>query len=102
MLAILDFGRAIYAYSVVSNCAREGARYASVAPDDTAGILDTARGAGIALDPAQLSVVVSQPTSDTIRVSVAYSFSLITPFVASATGRNPIVLTSASTMYIGY
>jgi Flp pilus assembly protein TadG len=102
MLAILDFGRAIYAYSVVSNCAREGARYASVAPDDTAGILNTARGAGIALDPAQLSVVVSQPTSDTVRVSVRYSFALITPFVASATGRSPIVLTSASTMYIGY
>lgn len=102
LLAILDFGRAIYAYSVISNCAREGARYGSVTPLDTTGIEDVTRNAAVLWDRDELTVLVEHPTEDTVRVAVSFNFRLITPLVAEATGRNPIVLSSTATMYTGY
>lgn len=36
LLGVFDFGRAFYAYNAISNAAREGARYGTVCPYDTA------------------------------------------------------------------
>ena len=106
LLAILDLGRAIYAYSVISNSAREAARYGTIAPADSSGIEGVARGAAgeeVGLDPTELTVQVDwQPAVDTIRVTVSYNFRLITPLVASATGRSTLNLESTATMYLGY
>jgi len=102
LFSILDLGRGIYAYSVVSNSAREGARYGTIAPTDVAGIENATRNAAIALNPDELTVQVALPTDDTIRVSVTFNFRLVTPLVAQAAGLNPLVLHSTATMYTGY
>jgi hypothetical protein len=102
VLAILDFGRVVYASHVVANCACEGARFGKVHPSDTAGIITVARDRGIGLDRTQITATVSYPTDTTIRVDVQYTFRLITPLIASVLGKDSFVLHSASTMYLGY
>jgi Flp pilus assembly protein TadG len=112
VIAILDFGRAIYAYSVVANCAREGARVGIILADyddnlseaDLAAvearIKDTA--VAISIDPSRLTINVTEPTSDTVRVEVDYVFDLLTPLVARVLGRSSLVLGTQATMYTGY
>jgi Flp pilus assembly protein TadG len=102
ILSMLDMGRAVYAYSTVANAAREGARYGTISPSDSAGITARAQAAAVALDPSQLTVNVDWPTSDTVRVQVSYNFQLLTPLVSDAAGMGAISLASTATMYTGY
>ncbi len=102
IMGILDLGRALYAYSVVANSAREGARYGSTAPTDDSGVIAVARAAAVGLDPAQLNVTVSHPGGNSVHVQVAYTFRLVTPLVGQVLGGGAILLSSASTMYTGY
>jgi Flp pilus assembly protein TadG len=101
VLAILDFGRIVYASHVVANCACEGARYGKTHPADTENIITVTRNTGIGLDPSLMTVTVSKPTEDNLRVEVHYTFRLITPF-ANVLGRDSFDLHSVSTMYLGY
>ncbi len=107
VIAILDFGRAIYAYSVVSNCAREGARYGVVwqydedKTDIVADITDMVEARAVGLDRTQLSVTVTT-TTDTVQVLVSYNFKLITPLVANVIGGGSLTLATSATMYTGY
>jgi len=101
IIGILDFGRAVYAYSVVANCAREGARYAITAPDDHTGIADVVQSRAVGLDPSQLTVVVANEES-AVRVSVSYNFELITPLITDVLGSGSLTLASSATMYTGY
>jgi Flp pilus assembly protein TadG len=107
VIAILDFGRAIYAYSVVSNCAREGARYGVVWPYDedktdiVTDITDVVEDRAVGLDRTQLSVTVTT-TTDTVQVLVSYNFKLITPLVANVIGGGSLTLATSATMYTGY
>lgn len=98
LMGVFDLGRGIYAYNVVSNAAREGARYGSTYPTDTAGIQSRARANTVALDPAQITVT-SQCSPDcevgsTVVVAVSYTFYPVTMFFL------PITLTGRSTMMI--
>ena len=68
VMGVLDLGRGVYAYSVVANSAREGARYGTVHPQDDAGMISAARASAVALDPSQLTVVIAHPSTVTIRV----------------------------------
>ncbi|MGC8786696.1 MAG: TadE/TadG family type IV pilus assembly protein [Anaerolineae bacterium] len=102
LMSILDFGRAVYAYHVVANCAREGARYGIGIENDPSAIATVVRNAAVGLDTSQLTVTVTYPTQDTVRVEVDYRFYLITPLVAQAIGSQSLVLHSAATMYRGY
>jgi len=102
LIAILDLGRAVYAYHVVANCAREGARYGVVSGRTSSQIEGVVKAAAVGLDPSKLTVTVSNPTADTVRVEVDYRFELITPLVAQAIGHDTLVLHSAATMYKGY
>jgi Flp pilus assembly protein TadG len=105
LLAILDFGRAVYAYSVVASAAREGARYGIIHRDDAAAIECAARDTAVALDPNQLSILVTLPTEEqsTVEVEVTYAFKLITPLVAEAIGgRDSLLLRSTASMYTGF
>jgi len=103
LLAIFDLGRAVYAYSVVANYAREGARFGVISPTDQAGITNVVTNAAVGLDLTRLSVAITYPTSDTIRVTVDYTFQVITPLVAQAIGGGgSLNLHSAATMYTGY
>jgi hypothetical protein len=104
LLAILDFGRAIYAYSVVANAAREGARYGIIHRDDEAAIRCRVEDTAVALDRSQLTIVVTLPTEEqsTVEVEVTYLFKLITPLVAEAIGSGSVPLRSTASMYTGY
>lgn len=102
LLSILDFGRAVYAYHVVANCAREGARYGVGVENDPSAIIAVVRNAAIGLDVSQLTVTVTYPTADTLKVEVTYPFRVITPLVAWAIGNQSVMLRSATTMYRGY
>jgi Flp pilus assembly protein TadG len=108
-IAILDLGRAIYAYSVVSNCAREGARYGVVwqydedRTDIETDIRNVVRNAAVGLDRTQLTVaVIVDTTLETIQVLVSYDFRLITPLVANAIGGGSLTLAASATMYTGH
>ena len=103
IMAIVDLGRAVYAYNVVANCAREGARYGLVAPTDDSGMVAVARSAAVGLDTAQITVTVTHPSTDSIKVEVRYSFQVVTPLVANVLSHGgSLLLSSAATMYTGY
>ncbi len=86
LMAIFDFGRGIYAYSVISAAAQEGARYGLIHPGDTAGIQNAALARVVGLEPSGLTVSVSQPEPDVVAVSVAYEFQAVTPLLAQVLG----------------
>jgi len=102
VMAILDFGRAVYAYSVVANAAREGARFAAVSPNDSVGAVAATTAAAIGLEPSRLTVTFSRPDSSTVRVLVSYGFELITPLISNVVGSQGLTLRSSATMYVGY
>jgi Flp pilus assembly protein TadG len=102
LLAIFDFGRAIYAYNIVSNSAREGARVAIVNQSETA-IVDEARNASIGLDPTTVDVTFSTCPPPVMigcqaTVDVAHEWSPITPIIGSILG--PITVSSTTEMPI--
>jgi Flp pilus assembly protein TadG len=101
VIGILDFGRAVYAYSVVANCAREGARYGVIEPEDHAGIVATVQGKATGLDTSRLTVNVTNEES-AITVSVSYDFQLITPLISDVLGSSSLTMASSATMYTGY
>ena len=103
LMGIVDLGRAVYAYNVVANSAREGARYGIASPSDTIGMIYAARSFAVGLDQNRITVTIDNPTSDTVRVAVHYDFQLVTPLMAQAlSGRSTLLLSSQSTMYTGY
>ena len=103
LMSVFDFGRAIYAYSVVANSAREGARFAITDPDNPDDIITVVQNAAIGLDLAQLTVSVTYPGVDLTRVEVNYTLELITPLVSQLVSEDgSLVLHSAATMYGGY
>lgn len=103
LMGILDFGRAAYAYNVVANAAREGSRYAMVAPTDIAGIQSAVWSKTPGLDPAHLAVHISYPDTSTVAVEVSYDFYLVTPMLATALGgTDHLHLRSTSRAYISF
>ncbi len=101
VIAIIDFGRAIYAYSVVANCAREGARYGVISGHEDSGIIARVNEAAVGLDKSQLSINITR-TATTVKVEVGYNFELIVPMIAQVIGRSSLPLASSATMYTGY
>lgn len=100
LMTILDLGRAVYYYSAIHNSAREGVRYGIINPDDPAGIEAVVRTKAVALEPAALTVVVTNPDEDTVQVTVTYQFTVVTPLVAPLIGSNEITLGSQAAMRI--
>lgn len=90
IMGVFDLGRAIYGYNVISNSAREGARYGIVhahqtGPNDldTTGIRSTAISKAIGVDPADITSVTSTCSStcefgNTLSVTVNYTFHPLT------------------------
>jgi hypothetical protein len=91
MFLVIDFGRGIYYYSVVSNAAREGARFGAVFPDDIDGIKDAVRQRAIGLDNSLLNipnpVFIDDESDDDpfkrIIVTANYTFFPIVPYFGS-------------------
>lgn len=100
LLATFDLGRAVYAQNIINNAAREGARYGSVAPNDTQAIQAQTESFIIGLDTTAATVTVDV-TSLTVRVTVTYQFAAVTPFTGQFPGQGgTVTLTAVSTMNI--
>ena len=113
LLALFDFGRAIYAYNAISNAAREGARVAIVDQGPASGGISLAaqeaanQATALAIDPAdpaQVRVVYRLPdltatcpgvgVGCVAEVRVQYLFNAVTPVISSIIG--PITLSSTT------
>jgi hypothetical protein len=102
VLGAIDFGRAIYIDSQLTNAVREGARYAQVAPDDTNGIRLEVLHQGSGLGLKSGDVIVSCSPGDcttgndvTVRANLQFSFFTqqflgIGPFTMHAQATNAI------------
>ncbi|MGQ9682454.1 MAG: TadE/TadG family type IV pilus assembly protein [Anaerolineae bacterium] len=106
LVGIVDLSRAVYAYNMVKNAAREGARYAIIHPSDATGIEQSAKGLAIGLDRNLLSVrrdlvECSGGRCSSVKVTVEYVFlpvvSLVSLSMDGGTG-NGLRLTGTSTM----
>ena len=98
IFAILDLGRAVYAYSTIGNAARTGSRVAIV--DQNIGLIQTrASEQAVALGIAPADVIVtylesdlSGPCSPSLRlgcvaeVTVPYDFTAVTPVISNIVG----------------
>lgn len=100
LMSILDLGRGIYCYTIVHNSTREGVRYGIIYPDDPVGIEAAVRNRAVALDPAALTVLVTLPDEDTVRVTVNYQFTVITPIVVPLIGSDAVTISSQATMRV--
>ena len=92
LLGIIEFSRAFYAYSVVSNAAREGARYGIMHPTwvdsddngDPNNIEFRARRLTTGLQASNLTITTTFPdttrtSGDRVKVEVVYQLVLILP-----------------------
>jgi len=95
LFGILDFGRMVWSYTLVSYGAREGTRYAIVrgtASGHTASVADiksVAAKSALGLDPNSVNTDVTfnpdQSAGSTVKVVVTYNFSAIAPYIPSGT-----------------
>lgn len=80
---VLDLGRIFHAAITITNSAREGARYGTIYPDDTPGIISAtqAEAANSGIDLSSSLIQVSCPqgcdSGFPLRVTVVYDFELI-------------------------
>jgi Flp pilus assembly protein TadG len=89
LAGVLDLGRLWYAYVAVTDAAAEGATYAAIDPADSTGIYkraEEASGGLVQIEPNAVNVFCptcgTTPVSgDQVTVTVAYTFTLATPFL---------------------
>lgn len=106
LIGIMEFGRLVWAYTTVTDVAREGARFAachgsmSKTPATVADIRTAVLNTAVGLDPNSLTVTavwsVDNTPGSTVTVLVSYSATGITPFVVFPQ------LSSQSKMYISW
>ena len=105
LMAIFDFGRAIYAYNTIGNASRAAARLAIVNQDTTA-IETRAMEHTIGLNPDELTVDTSALLANcatdppkigcVVTVTLEYDWTPITPIIGTVVG--PIPLSSTTSM----
>jgi Flp pilus assembly protein TadG len=122
LLGTLDFGMAIFSYSMLRDAAQEGAFYGSFNPSNVAEIENRARNIspraedGIFSSPVQLRntdlIKVSvralgnycqgaeNGVANSIQVNVSYKYPLLMPFIGRLIGSNTIPLTGTATNVI--
>lgn len=101
---MIDFGRYVYAVSVVRSAAQEGAR--TGIKSDNSGAINLAsvptavKDKMIALDISRADVTVTQPDAETVEVEVTYQFEFITPFLSAAVSNSPVAINGSASMAI--
>ena len=85
---MIDFGRYVYAISVVRSAAQEGAR-AGLNLKAGENLQDVTEAAAknkmIALNVSKANVVATQPDATMVVVDITYEFEFITPLLAATT-----------------
>lgn len=83
LAGLLDLGRVYYVYVSITDAAAEGARYASMNPSSSAGEIErrasSASGGLVEIQEDQVTADLS--AGDRVRVTVTYSFTVLTPLV---------------------
>ena len=100
---IIEFSLVVFTYNTLSNAAREGARYGTMRPNDTAGMATAARSLTTAIQcgGAGMSVSSSLPAADTVRVDVDCNVPLLTQMMVQALGgTGTIPLHASATMQV--
>ena len=122
LLGTLDFGMAIFSYSMLRDAAQEGAFYGSFNPANVAEIENRARNISPRADDAVFSSPVQLRDTDlvtvnvqalgnpcqgakngvanSIQVNVSYRYPILMPFVGRVIGSNTIPLTGTATNII--
>ena len=122
LLGTLDFGMAIFSYSMLRDAAQEGAFYGSFNPSNVAEIENRARNISPRAEDAIFSSPVQLRDTDLIKVSVralgnfcqgatngvansiqvnvSYKYPLLMPFIGRLIGSNTIPLTGTATNVI--
>ena len=106
LAAIIDFGRAFDVYIVLTNAAREGARWGSVNPELSEAqveqiVIDDVLGSGTNITPItefdtdNVTVLGQEPDSEEVTVTVTYSFEL---WFGRLIGIPDVALTKVSVM----
>ena len=95
IFGLMEFGRMVWAYNLVSHAAREGTRYAMVHgrnsshPATADGIRSVVKGQAVGLDPASLLVNVSwipdNKPGSAVKVALRYTLSSMTNLAGSGT-----------------
>jgi Flp pilus assembly protein TadG len=98
VFGFIDLWRAAYYFSALQNGAREGARYAIVHPGNNTGIETMVRGKLIGLDQDDITVLTTVWTDETVKVTVQFSFTPVTPIIGSVFPGGVISMESSSTM----
>ncbi|GAB4557688.1 MAG: hypothetical protein Kow0047_02200 [Anaerolineae bacterium] len=102
MMTVIDLGRGIYAYTVLTAAAQAGARYAAVHPGDTSGTAQAVNAEIVGLVPAQVNTQVSWDSDSTATVTVSYGFFVLTPILQNAVGNGGIINLSATASMRAY
>jgi len=101
---MIDFGRYVYAVSVVRAAAQEGASVGIKVDDagavNLAAVPTAVKAKMIALDTSRAGVTVTQPDAETVEVDVTYKFEFITPFLSAAVSNEPIDINGSASMAI--
>ena len=94
----IDLGRGFHGYLVISNSAREGARYGASYPnrDIVAKVINEAHGSGVILTEDDVYVTVS-PKGEPVHVGVHYEFSTL---LGGVLGLPKITLNSSVQMMV--
>jgi Flp pilus assembly protein TadG len=87
-VGVLDFGRVFYHYQIVTECARNGARYASGSTansTNTAAIQSAARAGATNLSPQPTVTFGPDPNGNPyVYVNVSYDLKMITNYIFSS------------------
>lgn len=122
LLGTVDFGMAIFSYSIIRDAAQEGALYGSFNPDNKVEIENRARY----ISPQGEDLIFSSPveltdkdlvrveikalgdscqgvkngTANSLRVRVRYEYPILMPFIGTIIGSDTIPLTGSATNVI--
>lgn len=103
LMGIVEFGRILNAYLIITNASREGARYAAIHNTDSyiEGVIS---GLTTTLDQSKITVIVSPSYSErasgsATAVTINYSVDIITPLMSSIIP-NPYPISSQTVMRV--
>lgn len=122
LLGTIDFGMALFSYSILRDAAQEGALYGSFNPSNTKEIENRARNILPRSDEAVFSSPVdlrdtsrvtvdidaigddcrgtTRGVANSIRVNVIYQYPIVMPFTGNIIGSDTITLTGSATNII--
>lgn len=101
VLGMLDLGRAVYTYNVLSNAVRDGSRVAIVDSNTNAAVIQAVQqsAVGVNLSAANVTISGARTPGSTVTVSALFVFQPVTPLIQGIVG-TAIQLRASSAMVV--